>query len=73
MGVVALTEQRIMTFVSAIVLIEVLGGCCHIDEHHAQLCSQLLHLVAIVHGVVVSIHLQSGLDGIVNDGVVFVA
>ena len=77
MGVVLLAafvkEGCITLVIVAVALVEILGGGGHVDECHILLVGQLLHLVAVVHGVVVGSHLQARLDRTVDDGNVFVA
>ena len=76
MGVIRLStfvkQGCVALVVGLVTLVEVLGGCRHINERHTQLCSQLLHLVAIVHRVVVGGELLSCLEHTVDDGVILI-
>ena len=66
-------ECCIAFVIASVTLVEVLGSCRHIDECDIFSCCKLLHLVAVVHSMVVSSNLQSGLQSTINDGIVFVA
>ena len=62
-----------MTFGRAVTLVEVLGGCRHVDEGDTLGGSQLFHLVAVVHRVVIGRNAQVRLQFTVDNGIVFVA
>ena len=66
-------EGCITLVIVAVALVEILGGGGHVDECYILLVGQLLHLEAVVHGVVVGGHLQARFDRTIDDGIVFVA
>ena len=77
MGVVSLctlVEQGCIAFViRTIALIEILRSSGHIDESHTNLGGQLLHLIAVVHRMVISSQLLTGLEDTIDNGIVLVS
>ena len=73
-GLSTLVKQGCITFsIIAVALVEALGGCRHVDERHAQLRGQLLHLVAVVHRMVALCYAQTTLEFTIDNGVILTA
>ena len=64
-------QGSIAFVVRAVAFIEVLRRCRHIDKGDTLLIGQLLHLVAIVVGVVALRNALVGLEYAIDDDIVF--
>ena len=66
-------ECRVACVKTAVLLVEVFGGCGHIHKTDMFLFSQLSHVVGIVHVMVVAVNVLLGHDSILVQSIKLIA